>query len=658
MSFPLIRNIEAKNKNSKFLTYADSLTASAKLYVDAYGEDLFGRESSGCAYIKYSDLKNKMLTKDIQLNDVSCNSENTFVKVVKIKNQYGYSTYLGCGDKVGDKVEKVTITYPEQNKVYSIDSDECKFEESNISISASPNNSLVYNSTKKTTKIVINSPTGIHTNRNISYAWSNSNDYNSVTTWNKLNINIPSNAVQKEKVLKAENVVAESMQLTTPEGGNGSYYLFVKIDGLQDLVGKSWVNKENIGRNYVVFGPYNIDNSVPNISNVNIASTTGGYNNLNVKVNVSATDSYTPTDSLRYCVSLSSGSCNSYRSSTSTYSLNVGGKYDGGTRTVYVSVKDLAGNVSKRAFRYSVYKECTSTKSDDKWANSGSCSTNCGPGTVKQTSGSLDIYTGAKCSKTFTRNSTCNVGICRPEPPKITNPYSGKWATSSARSIRATTATKASEIGSWYYGFNTNSYTRFGGSGASSVVLPTISGASGQTKNIYVKVCNTAATSVNDTANCSAPAKTTVSFDSSNPSISSITVNSMSTGFNSLNVVVRVGANDTGSGIEGYCISESRSCDSYTSSSTRNLLLPGSLDGGTRIIWVSVKDRAGNIASTSYAYRVYGNCSTVFRSYVNAGPCSCNTRTMPQRIEIRDRYTGTVCEIGGYRNIECSPSGC
>ena len=75
LSIPLIRNIQENNKDREYTAYMDSLIYSAKLYVDSYGEDLFGRHKSGCALIKYKNMVDKGLLKDIPVDKVSCESE-------------------------------------------------------------------------------------------------------------------------------------------------------------------------------------------------------------------------------------------------------------------------------------------------------------------------------------------------------------------------------------------------------------------------------------------------------------------------------------------------------------------------------------------------------------------------------------------------------
>ena len=61
MAFPMLRKISEDNANKKLKTYANSIESSAKLYVDSYGEDLFGRDKSGSVCITYGELKSKFL---------------------------------------------------------------------------------------------------------------------------------------------------------------------------------------------------------------------------------------------------------------------------------------------------------------------------------------------------------------------------------------------------------------------------------------------------------------------------------------------------------------------------------------------------------------------------------------------------------------------
>ena len=57
MAMPIIRNIVEANNMKKFITYKDSVESSAKLYVDSYAEDLFGKRNSGCTYVTYDQMQ-------------------------------------------------------------------------------------------------------------------------------------------------------------------------------------------------------------------------------------------------------------------------------------------------------------------------------------------------------------------------------------------------------------------------------------------------------------------------------------------------------------------------------------------------------------------------------------------------------------------------
>ncbi|MBQ6323383.1 MAG: prepilin-type N-terminal cleavage/methylation domain-containing protein [Bacilli bacterium] len=100
LAIPLIRNIQGNQEKQKVQIYHDSIEQSARIYVDTYGRDGFENEDVHCIIIPLSILIEKDLAKDIQIEEKSCHTENSFVKVEKDKNRYTYETYLSCG-KVG-----------------------------------------------------------------------------------------------------------------------------------------------------------------------------------------------------------------------------------------------------------------------------------------------------------------------------------------------------------------------------------------------------------------------------------------------------------------------------------------------------------------------------------------------------------------------------
>ena len=59
ISLPLIRNLRSSNDEKQYLVYADTMTHSAKLYIDSYEDDIFGNKESGCILIKLQELIDK-----------------------------------------------------------------------------------------------------------------------------------------------------------------------------------------------------------------------------------------------------------------------------------------------------------------------------------------------------------------------------------------------------------------------------------------------------------------------------------------------------------------------------------------------------------------------------------------------------------------------
>ena len=261
ISIPIIRNIVQKNEQKEYKSYMDSLKYSSKLYVDAYHEDLFGRQISGCAYISYSQLVNKGLLKDIQLEDISCNSDSTFVKVKKTGDKYEYSYYLGCGKKESGKASEVTISLPEPNKTYSMDDSTCGVTEKAPIIIYAMNDGSIRQ--RKSTNITIESSKGINEGVKIYAAWRKDNNYDSVTSSEWIQANYSVAMQQKEKILQGEKITIKSQEYITPPNENGNYFLLVRVDRLDNYYGQSWENPDGTENKYLSFGPFKVDNTPP-----------------------------------------------------------------------------------------------------------------------------------------------------------------------------------------------------------------------------------------------------------------------------------------------------------------------------------------------------------------------------------------------------------
>lgn len=98
IAIPTVKKIQESNQKTKYIAYAKSLKSATKAFADAYEEDLFGATNSGCATVKYSDLKAKELVSDIQIKNITCDDDNeTFIYVMKSKNgNHGYFSNIVC----------------------------------------------------------------------------------------------------------------------------------------------------------------------------------------------------------------------------------------------------------------------------------------------------------------------------------------------------------------------------------------------------------------------------------------------------------------------------------------------------------------------------------------------------------------------------------
>lgn len=360
MTFPLIRKIASDGENKKYTIYKDNVASSAKLYTDSYNEDMFGHNKSGCAYIPYKKLEEKKLIKDIQVDEMTCDTEETYVKVIKVNNRYSYNTYVGCG-KETSPYSKVKIVKRLPTTIPEMVEENCEIGKSTISIEASPASSKVPEKQQMTVKVTLKSSTGIDTNSNIHYGWSKSNNYTGVTSWSKLSISIPSKEEQNKTIFENLKDVETSTNVTTPSGLNGDYYLFIKVDRLTDLVGAPYDG------NMKMFGSYRLDNIAPNLNDSTIISNNKNYNTLEPKLNLKATDNYTPTGSLKMCISYEKDNCKKASTDISKYSnyassevlSKISNKYDGSKHKVYITIADRAGNHTTKVFNYDVSKTYT-----------------------------------------------------------------------------------------------------------------------------------------------------------------------------------------------------------------------------------------------------------------------------------------------------------
>lgn len=260
LSIPLIRNLSSTFEKKKYQSYADSVLSASKIYNNSYSEDLFGYNDYGCAYIPYDKLIEKNLIKDIEVEDMSCNSDKTYVRVIKQQDKYGYSVYLSCGKKTKGQIEKTKVSIP--NTIPAMDNVLCT--------GADPSNIIIEtvdaqtggdsDKNRKKTKIQLRSGTGINNNMIIYAKWSDNENDHAAAGFEKVNFKVKGN--QEEMLLNGQTITSLSNELITPKE-NGAYYLILRVDRLEDLYAHPWKNPREEGSKFISFGPFMIDNTAP-----------------------------------------------------------------------------------------------------------------------------------------------------------------------------------------------------------------------------------------------------------------------------------------------------------------------------------------------------------------------------------------------------------
>lgn len=332
LAFPMLRGLKESNDKRKYKAYSDSVLLSAKLYVDSYGEDLFGRRRSGVQCIEYKDLKNKMLLKDIGDNNISCNSSDTVVQVTKLNDVYVYDVRLGCGDKNANnnplEGNEIKTYYPSNKKM-----DCSELSTLQYSLNFDPLNHKNYDKRSLSVTISLTSLTGINNNYNeLFYKWTKNVD-GSAGEWKKLNFDIPSTKKQlndlKSGIIKK---IVVKKDLMIPKQ-TGSWYLVVEERGIQNAVGDRITID---GENPKIGGPYMIDRTPPTFS--------VGYENND--------SSWAQSKTVEIFNSNDDG-----KLPEKPYSFDNGKTWESNVKKTYtnnqkitVVVKDLAGNISKKVF--------------------------------------------------------------------------------------------------------------------------------------------------------------------------------------------------------------------------------------------------------------------------------------------------------------------
>ena len=340
ISLPLIRRIQDENKQKKFETYSDSVKYSAKLYMNSYEEDLFGDSKSGCYILRYKEMKERNLLKDIDVDNVSCESDFTYVRVVKVNERYAYTPSLFCINKSTNKEEYSTktsqmMTCPDNGMA---------------TITIDPPGAEKYVKGLNNIQVFVSSPMGFYPyDVSLEYAFSTTkNEANIMGSWSPLKFNVPSEDEQMEMIDNGD-VVITSNSLSTPAGYNGDVYLLVRIIHLEDLARSDWSSLEG---KIEKSDAYWLDNTKPT-GEIKVATVSAPKGERNVTVELK--DNF-KLNEYYYKTTYPSGNV------TYTKINNAGGQHsfnttvkENGVGTYYLKVLDSAGNesnvVSKTFYR-------------------------------------------------------------------------------------------------------------------------------------------------------------------------------------------------------------------------------------------------------------------------------------------------------------------
>ena len=164
LALPQVGRIRANNRDAKFDAYAQAIERGAKLYVDNYSRDLFGYSDSGCVEVKYSWLKNKNLVKDFSDKDIDCGSDETYVQIRKVNDNYRYATAVVC--KRGEEV----VYKKEINSEFTCDTSK---DISGPVFTVTPPSSDWIQTKNLHITVKVSDPSGLNNNIGISYYWTN-----------------------------------------------------------------------------------------------------------------------------------------------------------------------------------------------------------------------------------------------------------------------------------------------------------------------------------------------------------------------------------------------------------------------------------------------------------------------------------------------------
>ena len=161
-------------------------------------------------------------------------------------------------------------------------------------------------------------------------------------------------------------------------------------------------------------------------ASLSITSRDNRYYSRDVKLTISTNKK---ASDLEMCVSQTSflQDC-SFETYSETKNITLNGDYDGSTKTVYVTVKDKAGNLSHTKANYTLYKYCSRLGSWQVTSNTKNSCPSCGNANYNISYRQNDYYfTGHQCN-TKQESRSCGLKSCDPVESMNPNDYNSSKA--------------------------------------------------------------------------------------------------------------------------------------------------------------------------------------------------------------------------------------
>ena len=338
LAIPQMLWLRDNNKNSKYEKYAESVLTSGKLYTDSYGKDMFGHNSSGCYDIPYMSLEGKNLAKDINIDDLTCNTyaadgvtAATFVRVYKSQDIYLYDIAIKCVDKSGKVIYEKGLDGDICNGT-TMDTEGPVIEFSGISSDWTTGRDASGNPLIAT--VYLRDSYGLKENTSVEYAW----------TKDTSNIGALSYTTKSFDNTRSDAISELSFDVTYPQNENGIWYLVVRpgANGLRDLNGNYFHG------NHMISSEVKLDNTKPIIEGISNSSD-GVWSKEPVSVSGKIKDAHSGVKKIYYSFDSSGSSPVAFGTSSitsgSTGPFNVSMVWDSTlNKSVYLIGEDMVGN--------------------------------------------------------------------------------------------------------------------------------------------------------------------------------------------------------------------------------------------------------------------------------------------------------------------------